>query len=164
MNGKYLLLGSNLGDRIHVLRYAREAINRRVGKVIRSSSIYETAAWGYEDQPDFLNQVVEVDTVLSPEEVLSEILSIEKDLGRVRFERWHERSIDIDILFFDDQIIDSKHLRIPHSEIPNRRFTLEPLRELCGSDVHPVLKKSINELANDCGDALKVKKIKEPVD
>ena len=101
----FLLLGGNLGDRKENLQKASDEIEERVGSLLDSSALYETEAWGLEDQPDFLNRVLLVETVLSPEELLFTCLEIEKDLGRVRKKHWGERLIDIDILFIDDRII-----------------------------------------------------------
>ena len=159
MSKTFLLLGGNLGDREENLRNAVFKIANRIGEVLEMSSIYETAAWGVEDQPDFLNQVLLVDTILSPEELLFTCLEIEKDLGRVRKEHWGERIIDIDILFIEDKIINTQRLTVPHPEVQNRRFTLEPLCELAGNFDHPVLGKSIKQLLKSCEDTLEANKL-----
>ncbi|SFG10182.1 2-amino-4-hydroxy-6-hydroxymethyldihydropteridine diphosphokinase [Pontibacter chinhatensis] len=152
----YLLLGGNLGDRTLYLQQARESINRQVGTLTRSSKVYETAAWGKTDQPNFLNQVLEVQTELTPEEVLQSINGIEQELGRVRQEHWGARVIDIDILFYDDLVLQTQRLTIPHPQLHLRRFTLLPLAELAPEMVHPVLGKSINQLLQECPDELEV--------
>jgi 2-amino-4-hydroxy-6-hydroxymethyldihydropteridine diphosphokinase len=152
----YLLLGGNLGDRTLYLQQARENINGQVGPLTRSSKVYETAAWGKTDQPNFLNQVLEVQTELTPEKVLQSINSIEQELGRVRHEHWGARVIDIDILFYDNLVQQTQRLTIPHPQLHLRRFTLMPLAEIAPDLVHPVLSKSINQLLQECPDELEV--------
>ncbi|OKL40218.1 2-amino-4-hydroxy-6-hydroxymethyldihydropteridine diphosphokinase [Pontibacter flavimaris] len=152
----YLLLGGNLGERTLYLQQARESINQQVGTLARSSKVYETAAWGKTDQPSFLNQVLEVQTALTPEEVLQRINQIEQELGRVRHEHWGARIIDIDILFYDNLVQQTQRLTIPHPQLHLRRFTLLPLAELASELVHPVLGKSINQLLQECPDELEV--------
>ena len=155
----YLLLGGNLGDRPAYLQQARDKIATAVGPVMRSSGRYETAAWGKTDQPAFLNQVLEVQTELSPEQVLQTINAIEYDLGRIRAEHWGSRVIDIDILFYDDLVQQSQRLTIPHPQLHLRRFTLQPLAEIAPQLVHPVLQKSIRELLQECPDKLEVREV-----
>ncbi len=157
----YLLLGGNLGNRPMYLQQARESLAARLGVLTRSSSIYETAAWGNTEQPAFLNQVLEFKTVLAPEQVLQEINSIEQELGRVRLEHWGSRVIDIDILFYEDLVLQTQRLTVPHPQLHNRRFTLQPLAELAPAFEHPVLGKSIAELLEICPDALEVKVYQE---
>ena len=152
----YLLLGSNLGDRLQVMRAASELIDMQIGSIVSSSSIYETAPWGVLDQPSFLNQVLEVETEMAPEEVLRIILDIEHELGRVRYERWGARVIDIDILYFDSLILDTARLTIPHPRLHERRFTLAPLAEIAPNFIHPVLDKSSEQLMAECTDISKV--------
>lgn len=148
----YLLLGSNLGDRSGVLQLAVDRIGERVGEVVRVSGIYETAPWGVIDQPSFLNQVIAVATLYAPEEVLRLVLDIEHELGRVRYERWGARVIDIDILFYNDLILDSARLTVPHPRLQERRFTLIPLAEIAPDFVHPVFNQSLTELLAACAD------------
>lgn len=155
----FLLLGTNQGDRKKNLTFARNAIEVSVGVIVKASSIYQTAAWGKTDQPDFLNQALEVETDLPAEKVLAEILSIEKTMGRKREEKWGERIMDIDILLYESQIVDSPQLIVPHPELPNRRFALEPLTEIAGDVVHPVLKLKIREVLEKCLDPLEVHRI-----
>jgi 2-amino-4-hydroxy-6-hydroxymethyldihydropteridine diphosphokinase len=157
MHKVYLLLGGNLGDRIGTLKQASEHISHKVGEIISSSKLYETAAWGKTDQPNFLNQVVEVRTPLTPEQVLQTINVIEVDLGRVRLEHWGERIIDIDILFYDDLVLQTQRLTIPHPQLHLRKFTLLPLVEIAPNFVHPVTGKSITNLLQICPDSLEVK-------
>lgn len=153
----YLLLGGNLDNRTQYLQQARDTIARRVGSIVRASGIYETAAWGKIDQPSFLNQVLEMETQLSPEQVLQTINLIEHELGRERLEHWGARVIDIDILFYDDLVQQTQRLTIPHPQLHLRRFTLQPLHEIAPDLVHPVLQQTINELLTHCPDALEVK-------
>ncbi len=154
----FLLLGSNLGNRFEVLLKAQKEISSSVGTVVNESSIYETLAWGIENQPDFLNQVLLVETHLSPQELLVAINEIEQDLGRVRHQKWGERLIDIDILYYENQIINTNNLIIPHPEIINRKFTLVPLVEIAPDFVHPGLGNTQEELLKVCSDELEVKK------
>jgi 2-amino-4-hydroxy-6-hydroxymethyldihydropteridine diphosphokinase len=156
MEGVFLLLGSNLGNRAEVLNKAIEALEKNNVQLVNKSSVYETAAWGKTDQQAFLNQVVKVKTKYNPEELLSVILNIELELGRVRKVKWGERLIDIDILYFNNQIIKEEELEIPHPGIPNRRFTLIPLVEICPQFIHPVMQINQKELLNNCQDSLGV--------
>lgn len=154
MNGIYLLLGSNMGNRLEYLREAESMLISNGFTIIDESSIYETAPWGEKDQPWFLNVVLQVETSYSAGEVLNHLLEIEQKLGRIRKEKWGERCIDIDILYFHDEIVDTESLQIPHPGIPDRRFTLIPLVEMCPMEVHPLLGKSQMELLADCPDPL----------
>lgn len=155
----FLLLGSNLGERLQILQSAAGLIEERVGTIRAASSIYETAPWGVLDQPVFLNQVLEVQTELMPEEVLRIILEIEHELGRIRYERWGARVIDIDMLYFNDLIRDSARLTLPHPRLHERRFTLVPLTEIAPDFLHPLLQKTSRELLDDCTDPGAVIKI-----
>jgi len=159
MNKVVLLLGSNIGQRIINLANAVLEINEQLGKIIASSSIYETAPWGNEDQESFLNQVIILTSALSHEKMMKRILLIEEKLGRIRTKKWEPRIIDIDILFFNDEIISSENLIIPHPGLHERKFTLVPLAELIPDYLHPVLKKTIAEILNGLKDPLEVKKI-----
>lgn len=155
----FLLLGSNLGDRFLLLEQAITAIENRVGEIVKRSSVYETAAWGKQEEPDYLNQVIEVSTQLSARELLDQLLNIEQTMGRERKELWASRTIDIDILFYGDSIFDEPGLVIPHPRLHLRRFTLEPLAEIAPLLVHPNLKKNILGLKNELQDTLVVKKL-----
>ena len=158
MNTVYLLLGSNMGDSEHTLTVAINMIEKNIGKLTKSSSIYRTAAWGNEDQPDFLNQIIIVSSSLSSLNILKEIFVIEKEMGRVRTTKNAARVIDIDMLFFNDEIIQTETLTVPHPQIQNRRFVLVPLAEISPDFQHPLLKKSSLELLSICSDKLNVQK------
>lgn len=151
-----LLLGTNIGNRKQNLEEAAMLIDKYLAKLVETSAIYQTAAWGVEDQEDFLNQVITLHTELSAEDILTKILSIEKEMGRERFQKWGPRLIDIDLLFLGDTILDSPHLKVPHPEIQNRRFTIAPLNELMPDFIHPVLQKSMKVLLEECPDSLPV--------
>lgn len=158
-NQVYLLIGGNLGDRKALLQKARQGIEEYIGKIIGKSSIYETAAWGFESENDFLNQVLIVDSDLNPHQVLDKCHEIEKQLGRIRnSEQYASRTMDIDILFYNDEILDEPNLIVPHPKLHERRFTLEPLNEIAPDYIHPKLKKSMQELLSDCIDHSDVKK------
>lgn len=159
MNKAYLLTGGNMGKRQENLAMAYNYVDQQCGRVINASSIYETEAWGKNDQPSFLNQVLEIQTNLTPRQLLKKILLIEKQIGRVREEKYGPRIIDIDILLFNDDIHNYPSLKIPHPELPNRRFVLVPLAEIAPEFIHPVFKKTITELLAVCPDKLTVKKI-----
>ena len=158
MNQVYLLIGGNLGNRASNLDMALKLIEQECGAISRVSSVYETAPWGKKDQPDFLNQAILIFTNLSPQMLLDNILTIEKQMGRFRAEKFGSRIIDMDILFYNDDIIESGELRIPHPELQNRRFVLEPLAEIAPQKIHPLLKKTVEELLQECRDPLAVKK------
>ncbi len=150
------MLGSNIGRRAKNLERAREMIVSHGITIKKESEIYETAAWGKEDQEAFLNQVIEVETGKSPQRVLFIVNMIEKEMGRERFEKWGSRLIDIDILYFGDIVFEEDNLLIPHPEIQNRRFTLAPLVEIAPQFLHPKLEKTQAQLLAECPDALAV--------
>jgi len=158
MNKTYLLLGSNIGNSIELLSKAIEQIEEKIGTLLLRSDLYATAAWGNTSQPDFLNQVIEVATPLDATETLKEILTIEKKMGRIRTIKNAPRTIDIDMLFFNNEIINRIDLIVPHPEIQNRRFVLTPLNEIAPQMIHPVLNKPIEQLLSLCPDQLAVKK------
>ena len=151
MNNVFLGIGTNLGNRKVNLRKAIEMIGENIGKVIKSSFVYETAPWGFDTENDFLNMVVMVETAHTPSEILKKIITIESMLGRERNQdRYSSRIIDIDILLFDDLIINENGLKIPHPLIHERRFVLVPLCEIAPDIIHPVQKITISSLLTDC--------------
>ncbi|HXR83223.1 MAG TPA: 2-amino-4-hydroxy-6-hydroxymethyldihydropteridine diphosphokinase [Hanamia sp.] len=157
MNKIFLITGGNIGDRRGNLQTAAALIQEQIGKIISSSKIYETEAWGIIDQDSFYNQVFIVESNFSAGEVMQKILKIEEEMGRVRTIKNAARVIDIDILFFNDDIINEKNLTIPHPQIINRRFVLTPLNEIAPAIIHPVYKKTIHELLSICKDELNAK-------
>jgi len=152
----HLLTGGNIGDRFGKLLEAKRLIHQNIGPVRQASSLYETEAWGKVDQESYLNQALEVSTLLSPQEVLAEIFRIEKTLGRLRASKWEARPIDIDILFFEDEIIATDALTIPHPLLHRRNFVLIPMLEIAPFMMHPLLLKSIEELYCESRDNLEV--------
>lgn len=158
MNTVYLLLGGNIGNTRDYLSLSINEIERKIGKITGRSQLYETAAWGYEGQPNFLNIAIKVETFLEPLLVLEKILDIEKQLGRERAgAQWKERTIDIDILLFNDSVIESSELKVPHPFLPERRFALAPLADIASDVLHPILKDSVLTLLNTCKDKLHIK-------
>jgi len=155
----FLLLGSNLGDRKAFLQQAINMIGADLGPVAQKSSIYETEAWGKTDEPNYLNQIVLVNTELPAMRVLEKVLRIETGMGRMRDEKWGSRIIDIDILFYGQDIINEPGLIVPHPELHKRMFTLVPLSEIAPNFQHPVLKKTIFNLKSELKDNLIVKKL-----
>ncbi len=153
----YLLLGSNLGNSKEILENAMQAIEERVGKIILCSKYYETAPWGVENQPNYLNIALAVDTLLSAVELLKQTQQIEDLLGRVRKEKWGARLIDVDIIFYGDAVINLPDLVIPHPLMQERNFVLVPLQEIAPDFEHPTLKKTIQNLYNTCDDVAEVK-------
>ena len=155
MNEVYLLLGSNEGDRMQWMKQAIDLLSAH-GTIAKQSSVYETAAWGIEEQPSFLNMVVLLKTDLTAIRLLSEIHDIEKKLGRQREVKWGQRTLDIDILLYNDEQIELPGLLVPHPFLHLRRFTLVPLAELIPNKMHPSLRRTISELLQDCPDGLEV--------
>ena len=133
-------------------------VQQGLGEIVVASSLYQTAAWGKNDQPDFLNQALQLKTTLLPEALLTGLLAIEIQMGRRRFQKNDPRIIDLDIIFYDDLVMKGDSLTIPHPLMHLRRFVLEPLNEIAPHFVHPVLKESVATLLKDCPDTLPVKK------
>jgi 2-amino-4-hydroxy-6-hydroxymethyldihydropteridine diphosphokinase len=158
MNTAYLLMGGNLGDRLSYLQQATSLIQKYCGNPTNASAVYETAAWGLTDQPSFYNQALAIHTTLTPENLMKELLRIETAMGRERTIRLGPRTIDLDILLIDQQVIASDLLTLPHPFLPERRFALTPLCEIAPDLVHPVLHKTIRELLDSCPDNSDVQK------
>lgn len=159
MNTAFLLTGGNLGDREKNLATARMLIEEHCGSVVQASALYETAAWGKTDQPSFLNQALEIATSMNARQLIRHTLRIEKQMGRIREEKYGPRIIDIDILLFNDEKHNYHLLKLPHPEMQNRRFALLPLAEIAPDVIHPVFNKNIKELLDNCEDKGEVKKI-----
>jgi 2-amino-4-hydroxy-6-hydroxymethyldihydropteridine diphosphokinase len=157
MKEVYLLIGGNIGDRFFFLGDAQRLISQQCGPVTSSSAVYETAAWGKEDQPAFLNQVLVIQTALGPVELMAAILVIEQQMGRLRRERNGERNIDIDILYYENEVLELPELTIPHPRIYMRKFALIPLLELNATKIDPVHNKTIQALLEACPDSLEVR-------
>jgi 2-amino-4-hydroxy-6-hydroxymethyldihydropteridine diphosphokinase len=161
MNKVFLITGGNIGDRKKKLELAAKSIEKNIGDIVASSSIYETEAWGNTEQASFYNQIHIVESKLAAEEIMHKILEIEKEMGRIRTIKNAARIIDIDILFFNNEIIDDSILTIPHKEINNRRFVLMPLQELAPDLIHPILQMSISKLLSICKDPLSATRLKK---
>ena len=155
----FVLLGSNLGDRELLVNQASKMIGERCGKIVAKSRLYESEPWGFKSEHWFLNQVVKVETALSPDDLMKELLEIEKELGRDRsvpHEGYVSRPMDLDILYFGNEIIDTQMVKAPHPRLHERRFTLLPLCDVAPDFVHPVMKKTNLQLLDECQDAGKV--------
>lgn len=159
MNTVYILLGANLGEPLEQLEQAKKHIASKIGQIIVVSSMYKSAAWGLEDQPIFYNQIVRVSTPYTAPVCLELCQDIEERLGRIRKEKWGARLIDLDILYYNDAIINTDSLQVPHPYIPDRRFTLVPLVEIAADYIHPILRKTNFELLEHTKDTLQVDKI-----
>jgi 2-amino-4-hydroxy-6-hydroxymethyldihydropteridine diphosphokinase len=160
MSVVYVLLGTNLGNKSENINQAKIFIRELNLTILKESGVYKSSPWGFDHPESFYNQVICLQTELSPDQLLIELLNIEKQMGRFRTaERYEARIIDLDILFYDNRIVQSEKLSIPHPLLHQRRFTLEPLCEIAASLVHPVLKKSIYNLLNECEDSGIVKLI-----
>jgi 2-amino-4-hydroxy-6-hydroxymethyldihydropteridine diphosphokinase len=158
LNTAYLLLGSNLKNPEQQLSTARNLIVAEIGEIINTSSLYATAAWGNTNQPDFLNQVIVVNSDFSAETLMETILKIEENMGRIRTKKNAPREIDIDILFFNNDIINLPELIVPHPLLQERKFVLIPLSEIAPNYKHPILLKTTQELLEICTDSLDVQK------
>ncbi|EJP6473551.1 2-amino-4-hydroxy-6-hydroxymethyldihydropteridine diphosphokinase [Clostridium sp. L74] len=149
MHIAYISFGSNIGDKENYIKKALEKIKEREMKILKVSPIYETEPYGVLEQDSFLNGVAKIETNLEPENLIKELLHIEKQLDRVRERRWGPRTIDLDIVFYDDLIINEKDLIIPHNDMENREFVLKPLCDIDENFIHPVLKKSVRQLYDE---------------
>ena len=159
LHQSFILLGSNIGDCGQNLQQAIHLIENNLGKTLSKSSVYKTAAWGNKEQNDFFNQVVLLETLYNPHELLKELLSIELQMGRTRNTKWEPRVIDLDILYFNDMVLNENNLIIPHPFLHQRRFTLEPLCEIAANYFHPLLRQSNMSLLEICEDSLSVEKL-----
>ena len=154
MNGIYLLLGSNMGNRLEHLRNTGILLLQQHIQILDESLIYETEPWGNMNQSWFLNMLLQVRTDLSPTKLLNTLLEVEEKLGRIRKDKWGERCIDLDLLYYHNERVSEERLTIPHPGISVRRFTLTPLAEMCPIEIHPVLNKTQMELLMECMDPL----------
>ena len=165
VSAAYILLGSNMGNKIRLLQEAAALIDRLAGKIVQYSSFYESEPWGFESDEWFINQVVVIRTSLSPEQLLKTTQEIERTLGRTTYrptvggERYTSRPIDIDILFYEEMIINTPALTIPHPLLHERLFTLQPLAEIAADLIHPLFQKNITILLEDCNDKVAVRKM-----
>lgn len=156
-NTSYLILGSNLGNRVSLIEEALEKIQQQAGAITQRSNYYETEPWGFTHNNSFINMVVEIKTQLSPIELLRTLLIIEEEMGRSRKAGIVDaRNIDIDILLYGNVILDEPEIIIPHPRMHLRRFTLIPLAEIAGKIIHPRLNKTTKTLLNECQDTLQV--------
>ncbi len=157
-----LMFGTNLGDRYGFLRKAFDSVASlpRV-RLLRTSGIYETEPVGVTEQPLFLNAAAGISTSFTPSELLRNLKEAEERIGRTRRERWHEREIDIDIIFYGEEIIQTDELTIPHPRAHLRRFVLQPVNEIAPTYVHPVFHKTVSQLLRECADNAAVTRIGE---
>lgn len=160
MHVLYLLLGGNLGDKKAIFSRAIIRLTEELGELIDCSSIFETEPWGFEADEFFWNQVLVIQTDKDPQEVLVATKAIEIELGRERgLERYASRTIDIDLLFYDDRVLDEENLQLPHPRMIDRNFVLKPMVEIAPDFVHPVFNKSLAQLLSECDDTLEARAI-----
>ena len=149
MHKVFIALGSNLGERRKNIETAIEKLKEKGIKIVKISSVIETEPYGYKDQGKFLNAVCLVETDLDPFSLLDVLLKIEEEMGRIRMFKWGPRNIDLDIIFYDDLIIETENLKIPHPDAHNRIFVMGPLSEIDPEFVHPVLRRKVKEILQD---------------
>ncbi len=155
----YLLTGSNIGDRQLHLQHALEKIKAVAGSIISTSAIYQTQPWGVMNHEDYLNQAIQIETLLPAIELFEALRAIEISEGRTGSEKNTPRTLDIDILFYDDLNLETDQLIIPHPRLHQRRFVLEPLCDIAPDFMHTKIKKTVKDLLKDCTDGLQVKKV-----
>jgi 2-amino-4-hydroxy-6-hydroxymethyldihydropteridine diphosphokinase len=158
----FLSLGGNLGNTREIFEQTYPWIEKKIGHVRQKSSLYQTAAWGMTDQADFLNQVIEVETTLAPEAILTQLLAIEQLFGRVRDVRWGPRSIDLDLLLQGDVQLKTELLEVPHPRMQDRKFILIPLVEIAPDVLHPGLGLTSEALLKATKDSSSVTLIQNP--
>lgn len=155
-NRVVLLIGGNEGDRLSLLAEARSRIGKRIGDLVGVSEVYETEPWGFDAEQNFLNQGLLVETALGAMEVLEEALAIEAELGRVRHGKGYaSRPMDIDLIFYNNEVTDGPRLTLPHPRMHLRRFVLQPLSDIIPDYIHPLFHKSVKELLDECEDEAK---------
>jgi 2-amino-4-hydroxy-6-hydroxymethyldihydropteridine diphosphokinase len=160
-NNIFLGLGSNIDDRVAYIKTATSFIRSCSEiKIVKSSLIYETEPWGIRNQSAFLNRVLMLESSLLPEDLLNFVKDVEVKTGRTQRDKWHEREIDVDILFYDDQVVTSERFSLPHREVQNRKFVLIPMCEIAEDFVHPVFNKSMKTLLKETKDISEVKPYK----
>lgn len=160
MNAAFLCLGGNMGDRLGNLNEVKRQILALDCVIEAQSSVYQTKAWGVDEAPDYYNQIIKISTYLPADQLMQRLLAIEKNMGRVRTDnRNASRTMDIDILFFNNEIINTDLLEVPHPRLNLRNFVLVPLNEIASNYIHPFLNKSISDLLIECSDTSEVKKI-----
>ena len=152
------MIGGNMGDRMANLTNAKKHIQQQIGNIELKSSIYETAPWGQTNQPDFLNQALLINTQLNADEVMNQLLAIENLMGRIRTIKLGSRTIDLDIIYYNNEVISTNLISIPHPKLAERKFVLEPLFEIAPNYLHPIFNKTNACLLKECGDSLAVYK------
>ena len=158
MNKVYLLIGGNMGDRMANLAEARNWIHTEIGLILQASSIYETAAWGNTYQSDFLNQALYIESEFDAPTIMHKLLTIELNMGRIRDIPMGPRTIDLDVMYFNEEVIISDLITVPHPKLAARKFVLMPLAEIAPLYLHPILNKTNDTLLKECGDSLPVNK------